>query len=132
MTKKKGNQPSSSFNFKIKITRIAEPESLVDKMKPLQQEFNRGLYNQMKTGGTTVPYNKGEFSIDNLKEVFGDLFNKTTKGNNRQVKIITNQEGCNEFEKALKEQVAKTIKKDEYRKKLDFRSKILKQTYKFR
>lgn len=123
MTKIVGNQESSSINFKLKLIKKELPKTA--------KVLGAGLYQQMKNS-SKVEYNRGEFSIETLKDVFGDLFNQTIKGNNRQVKVYTNQAGMNEFEKALKEGMIKTIKKDEHRKKLDFRSKIFKQTYKFR
>ncbi len=125
MTKKEENQVSGNFSFKIKLIKKELPKT--------PKVLGAGLYQQRKNNdNTAVAYNREEFSIDSFKDVFGDLFNKTTKTNNRQVKIITNQAGMKEFEKALKEEALKTIKKDEHRKKLDFRSKIFKQTYKFR
>lgn len=124
MTKIVGNQESSSFSFKIKLIKKDLPKVVI--------KGSSGIYQQMKNNGNTaVAYNRGEFSVDSLREVFGDLFNKTTKTNTRQVKIITNQAGMNMINKAL-ELEAKNFKNNEHRKKLDFRSKIFKQTYKFR
>lgn len=125
MTKIVGNQENLNFSFKIKLIKKELPKT--------PKVLGTSIYQQMKNNGTTIKYNSGQFSTDNLKEVLEELFTRNTQANNRQIKVITNQAGMNAFEKALKEEVTNLInKKDEHRKKLDFRSEVFKQTYKFR
>ena len=53
--------------------------------------------------GNTVYYNRGEFNIQLLRDVFGDLFYRRVDIKDRRVKIYTNEAGFEIFKKANKE-----------------------------
>lgn len=62
-----------------------------------------GVYWRMKNSGHYVPYNRGEFSGNLLRTVFGDLFYRRVSVQNRHVKLYTNEAGFNTFQQAIKE-----------------------------
>ena len=70
------------------------------KQEPLS--FNPGLYFLMKNNGNYSTFNKGEFSINYLRSIFGDLFQGRVSMGNRRVKIFTNEAGFNLFDAACK------------------------------
>jgi hypothetical protein len=114
--------------FKFKITKKDYPgiwgEESVEKIKT----GNLGGVYQKLQGGNPV-YNKGSFSLAEMSKAIGEVFIKDP-ARTSQIVIHTNQAGMDLFNKALeKEQIKKA--KNEHRKKLSFRSKIFKQTYKF-
>lgn len=62
-----------------------------------------GVYWRMKNSGNYVPYNRGEFSPNLLRTVFGDLFYRRVSVPNRRVKLYTNEAGFDAFQQALKQ-----------------------------
>lgn len=62
-----------------------------------------GIYHKMLNNGNTVYYNRGEFNIQLLRDVFGDLFYRRVDIKDRRVKIYTNEAGFEVFKKANKE-----------------------------
>lgn len=67
------------------------------------KKSNGGIYHRMLNNGNTVYYNRGEFNIQLLRDVFGDLFYRRVDIKDRKVKIYTNEAGFEIFKKANKE-----------------------------
>jgi len=67
------------------------------------KKSSAGIYHKMKDNGNLVQYNRGEFSINLLRDIFGDLFYRRVDIKNRRVKIYTNEAGFDLFNKANKE-----------------------------
>lgn len=61
-----------------------------------------GLYYMMRNHSNYHSYNKGEFSINLLRNIFGDLFHGREDVNSRKVLIFTNLAGMEEFNTAAK------------------------------
>jgi hypothetical protein len=71
-----------------------------------KQELKRtsaGIYHRMRNNGNLVQYNRGEFSANLLRTVFGDLFYRRVDVKDRRVKMYTNEAGFDVFQQALKE-----------------------------
>ena len=60
-----------------------------------------GVWEQLHKGHV-VEYNRGEFSIQLLRNVFGDLFYRRTPMKMRKVVLFTNEAGMNVFNEAAK------------------------------
>ncbi len=76
------------------------------KTKGSRQEIKKsaaGLYHRMRNNGNLVTYNRGEFNIQMLRDVFGDLFYRRVDIKNRRVKLYTNEAGMEVFRKANKD-----------------------------
>jgi len=70
-----------------------------------KQEVKRtsaGVYHRMRNNGNLVQYNRGEFSANLLRGVFGDLFYRRVDVKDRRVKMYTNEAGFDVFQQALK------------------------------
>lgn len=67
------------------------------------KKASSGIYHKMLNNGNTVFYNRGEFNIQLLRDVFGDLFYRRVDIKDRRVKIYTNEAGFEIFKKANKE-----------------------------
>ena len=115
----------STLSFKLKLTKKDFPG--LDGT-PIKVKLG-GIYDQVKQENV-VKYDKGKLSLQEMKDAIGALYTQP-QPQQRKVKLITDQAGMDLFNEALKKEFLKQSKKDEYRKKFDFRSKILKQTYKF-
>jgi len=61
-----------------------------------------GLYYKMRNNGNLVQYNRGEFSINIMRNVYGDLFYRRVDIKDRRVKVYTNESGIETFRQALK------------------------------
>lgn len=61
-----------------------------------------GLYWRMRNNGNYVSYPRGSFSINLLRNVFGDLFYRRVSMGERRVKLYTNEAGFNVFDQAAK------------------------------
>lgn len=70
------------------------------------KKISAGIIHRMRTSGNYVPYNRGEFSVNLLRAVFGDLFYRRVSMGNRRVKMYTNEAGIDVFEKAVKQDAA--------------------------
>jgi len=71
-----------------------------------KQEVKRtsaGVYHRMRFNGNYVPYNRGEFSANLLRAVFGDLFYRRVDVKDRHVKIYTNEAGFDVAGQAFKQ-----------------------------
>lgn len=62
-----------------------------------------GIYQQMRNNGNLVRYNRGEFSINLMRDVFGDLFYRRVSMGERRVKVYTNEAGFEVFRTAAKQ-----------------------------
>ena len=70
-----------------------------------KQELKRvsaGVYHRMRNNGNLVQYNRGEFSANLIRSVFGDLFYRRVDVKDRRVKMYTNEAGFDVFQQALK------------------------------
>jgi hypothetical protein len=56
----------------------------------------------MRNNGNLVQYNRGEFSANLIRSVFGDLFYRRVDVKDRRVKMYTNEAGFDVFQQALK------------------------------
>ncbi len=61
-----------------------------------------GLYYRMRNKGNYVSYNRGEFTINLLRNTFGDLFYRRENIQDRRVRIYTNEAGMEVFNTAAK------------------------------
>lgn len=71
-----------------------------------KQEFKRlsdGVYQRIRKYGNYVPYNRGDFNINLLRSVFGDLFYRRVSMAQRRVKLYTNEAGMDVFQTAIKQ-----------------------------
>lgn len=72
-----------------------------------QIKISMGLIPRMRRFGNLEQYNRGEFSINILRNVFGDLFYRREKVENRHVKLYTNEAGIEVFNTATKDDLLK-------------------------
>jgi hypothetical protein len=61
-----------------------------------------GLYWKMRNHGNRVTYNRGDFTINLMRSVYGDLFYRRVDIANRRVKVYTNEAGMEVFNTAAK------------------------------
>jgi hypothetical protein len=66
------------------------------------KKMSAGVYHRMRSSGNYVPYNRGEFTANLLRSVFGDLFYRRVDVKNRKVKLYTNEAGFDIFQTAVK------------------------------
>lgn len=66
------------------------------------KKHSSGIYHKMLNNGNVFYYNRGEFSISMLRDIFGDLFYRRVAIKNRRVKIYTNEAGMEVFKTANK------------------------------
>ncbi len=59
-----------------------------------------GIYSKMKRFGQYTDFNKGQFSGNLLRQVFGDLFYRRVDIGDRRVKLYTNEAGMELFRQA--------------------------------
>jgi len=70
-----------------------------------KQELKRtsaGVYNRMRNNGNLVQYNRGEFTANLLRAVFGDLYYRRVDVKDRHVKLYTNEAGFDVAGQAFK------------------------------
>jgi len=67
------------------------------------KKVSAGVYYRMRNSGNLVQYNRGQFSTNILRDVFGDLFYRRVDVANRRVKMYTNEAGFDVFDQALKD-----------------------------
>lgn len=90
----------------MKVNKMVWGTGGVSKSRGSKQEIKRaseGIFHKMRRNGNLVQYNRGEFSINLLRTVFGDLFYRRVDIKNRRVKIYTNEAGFDLFNQANKE-----------------------------
>ena len=112
------NQQNSNISFKIKITK-----------KEVPALSGTGLWGQLRSVGNRTTYVKTDFTLDQFKDALNDLYSKEIP-KDRSITLRTNEAGYKMFQDAINEQLK--IKNNEQWKGFDFKSKVFKQTYKFR
>jgi hypothetical protein len=91
--------------LETKVKRMIWNKPGTAKSKGSRQELKRssaGIYHRMRNNGNLVQYNRGEFSANLLRGVFGDLFYRRVDVKDRRVKMYTNEAGFDVFQQALK------------------------------
>lgn len=93
----------SMLELKVKKMIWGKPGTV--KSRGSRQEVKRtsaGVYHRMRNNGNLVQYNRGEFSANLIRSVFGDLFYRRVDVKDRRVKMYTNEAGFDVFQQALK------------------------------
>jgi hypothetical protein len=94
--------------IELKVNRMIWSKPGTVKSDGAKQEVKRvsaGIYHRMRNNGNYVPYNRGEFSANLLRSVFGDLFYRRVDVKDRRVKMYANESGFDVFQQALKNDV---------------------------
>lgn len=71
-----------------------------------KQEFKHlsdGVYQRIRKHGNYTAYNRGDFNINLIRAVFGDLFYRRVSMKDRRVKMYTNEAGMDVFQTAIKQ-----------------------------
>lgn len=92
--------------LELKVRRMIWSKPGSAKTRGSKQEVKKisaGIYHRMKTNGHYIPYNRGEFSPNLLRWVFGDLFYRRVSVGQRRVKMYTNEAGFDTFQQAVKQ-----------------------------
>jgi hypothetical protein len=90
----------------LKVTRMVWGKPGTTKTAGSKQELKKvsgGIYYKMRNNGNRVTYNRGQFSLELLRDVFGDLFYRRVDIKDRRVKIYTNEAGFDLFNQANKQ-----------------------------
>ena len=91
--------------LEMKVKRMIWDKPGTTKSGGAKQEVKRtsaGIYHRMRNNGNLVQYNRGEFTANLLRSVFGDLFYRRVDVKDRLVKMYTNEAGFDVFQQALK------------------------------
>jgi hypothetical protein len=91
--------------LELKVKRMIWSKPGTVKSNGSKQEVKRlsaGVYHRMRNHGNLVQYNRGEFSANLVRSVFGDLFYRRVDVKDRKVKMYTNEAGFDVFQQALK------------------------------
>ena len=91
--------------LELKVKRMIWGKPGTVKTDGSKQEVKRtsaGVYHRMRNNGNHVEYNRGEFSANLIRSVFGDLFYRRVDVKDRKVKMYTNEAGFDVFQQALK------------------------------
>lgn len=94
--------------IELKVKRMIWGKPGTVKTNGSRQEVKRtsaGVYHRMRNNGNLVQYNRGEFSANLIRSVFGDLFYRRVDVKDRRVKMYTNEAGFDVFQTALKQDV---------------------------
>lgn len=67
------------------------------------KKISEGIISQMRNYGNKVEFNKGDFSLNMIRDTFGDLFYRRKSIKDRRVKLYTNEAGMKLFRQANKE-----------------------------
>lgn len=92
--------------LETKVKRMIWSKPGIMRTNGAKQELKKvsaGIYYRMRNSGNYVPYNRGEFSANLLRSVFGDLFYRRVDVAQRRVKMYTNEAGFDVFQQAIKE-----------------------------
>lgn len=93
----------SMLELKVKKMIWGKPGTVkTDGSKQELKRTSAGVYHRMRNNGNLVQYNRGEFSSNLLRSVFGDLFYRRVDVKDRRVKMYTNEAGFDVFQQALK------------------------------
>ncbi len=90
----------------LKVKRMVWGKPGTSKTRGSRQELKKssgGIYYKMRNNGNLVQYNRGQFSLELLRDVFGDLFYRRVDIKDRRVKIYTNEAGFDLFNQANKD-----------------------------
>jgi len=90
----------------LKVQKMIWGKPGIVKTRGSKQEVKKvssGVYYRMRNNGNLVQYNRGEFSTNIFRAVFGDLFYRRVDVAQRRVKIYTNEAGFDVFDQALKD-----------------------------
>lgn len=90
--------------LELKVKRMIWGKPGTVKSRGSKQEVKRtsaGIYHRMRNANL-VQYNRGEFSANLLRAVFGDLFYRRVDVKDRRVKMYTNEAGFDVFQQAAK------------------------------
>jgi len=90
----------------LKVEKMIWGKPGIVKTRGSKQEVKKvsaGVYYRMRNNGNLVQYNRGQFSVNIFRAVFGDLFYRRVDVANRRVKIYTNEAGFDVFDQALKD-----------------------------
>jgi len=90
----------------LKVQKMVWGKPGIVKTRGSKQEVKKvssGIYYRMRNNGNLVQYNRGEFSTNIFRAVFGDLFYRRVDMKDRRVKIYTNEAGFDVFDQALKD-----------------------------
>jgi len=91
--------------LEMKVKRMIWSKPGTVKTNGSKQELKRssaGVYHRMRNNGNLTQYNRGEFSANLIRSVFGDLFYRRVDVKDRKVKMYTNESGFDTFQQALK------------------------------
>lgn len=89
----------------LKVSRFIWSKPGTSKSFGMRQEIKKsveGLYWKMRNYGNRVTYNRGDFTINLMRNVYGDLFYRRVDIQKRMVRIYTNEAGMEVFSEALK------------------------------
>lgn len=92
--------------LELKVNRMIWNKPGTVKSNGSKQELKKvsaGVYYRMRNSGNYVPYNKGEFTGNLIRSVFGDLFYRRVDVKDRKVKLFTNEAGMDVFQQAIKD-----------------------------
>lgn len=92
--------------IELKVKRMIWSKPGTVKTNGSKQEVKRtsaGVYHRMRNNGNLVQYNRGEFSANLLRSVFGDLFYRRVDIKDRRVKMYTNEAGFDVAGQAFKD-----------------------------
>ena len=91
--------------LELKVKRMIWSKPGTVKTNGSKQEVKRvsaGVYYRMRNNGNLVQYNRGEFSANLIRSVFGDLYYRRVDVKDRHVKLYTNEAGFDTFQQAIK------------------------------
>lgn len=67
------------------------------------KKISTGIIPQIRKHGNRLEYNQGDFSINLIRDLFGDLFYRRVPFEQRRVKLYTNEAGIRLFQQANKD-----------------------------
>src|SRR5690606_6737863 len=73
----------------LKVSRMVWSKGGTQRSEGKKQEIKKlptGIYHKIRNSGNLHQYNRGQFSLNILRDVFGDLFYRRTPMNQRRVK----------------------------------------------
>lgn len=89
----------------LKVSRFIWSKPGTSKSFGSRQEVKKsveGLYWKMRNHGNRVTYNRGDFTINLMRAVYGDLFYRRVDIQKRMVRVYTNEAGMEVWAEALK------------------------------
>ena len=92
--------------LELKVKRMIWGQAGTAKTDGSKQEVKRtssGVYERMRNSGNAGTYNRGEFSANYLRGIFGDLYYRRVDVKDRHVKLYTNEAGFDVFQQAMKQ-----------------------------